>query len=65
MVAVKYFSERLRPHPTREGRTRPVRIRSGWGARLRTFARSSHCPFWEEAAEFNDAIAAFLAGLAS
>jgi non-heme chloroperoxidase len=33
------------------------------GARLQTFAESSHCPFWEESAAFNDAVAAFAAGL--
>lgn len=34
------------------------------GARLRTFPNSSHCPFWEEPADFNAAVAGFLAGLA-
>jgi pimeloyl-ACP methyl ester carboxylesterase len=31
------------------------------GARLQTFAASSHCPFWEEADAFNSAVAAFAA----
>jgi non-heme chloroperoxidase len=30
-------------------------------ARLRTFAASSHCPFWEESEAFNEAVAAFVA----
>jgi non-heme chloroperoxidase len=29
------------------------------GARLQTFASSSHCPFWEESEAFNAAVAAF------
>jgi non-heme chloroperoxidase len=33
------------------------------GARLQTFASSSHCPFWEESGPFNEAVAAFAAGL--
>jgi len=33
------------------------------GARLRTFAASSHCPFWEESDAFNSAVAAFAAEL--
>jgi non-heme chloroperoxidase len=33
------------------------------GARLQTFAASSHCPFWEESGAFNEAVAAFVAGL--
>jgi len=33
------------------------------GARLQTFANSSHCPFWEESGPFNEAVAAFAAGL--
>jgi non-heme chloroperoxidase len=33
------------------------------GARLQTFPASSHCPFWEESGAFNDAVAAFAAGL--
>ncbi len=32
-------------------------------SRLRTFAASSHCPFWEEADAFNEALAAFAADL--
>jgi non-heme chloroperoxidase len=31
------------------------------GARLQTFAGSSHCPFWEESEAFNAAVAAFAA----
>jgi non-heme chloroperoxidase len=31
------------------------------GARLQTFASSSHCPFWEESQAFNDAVASFVA----
>ena len=31
------------------------------GARLQTFPGSSHCPFWEEADAFNQAVAAFAA----
>jgi pimeloyl-ACP methyl ester carboxylesterase len=34
---------------------------AGAGARLQVFARSSHCPFWEEAGAFNAAVAAFAA----
>jgi non-heme chloroperoxidase len=34
------------------------------GARLRTFASSSHCPFWEESEAFNGAVAAFAAEVA-
>jgi non-heme chloroperoxidase len=33
------------------------------GGRLRTFADSSHCPFWEESGAFNDEVAAFVAEL--
>ena len=33
------------------------------GGRLRTFPASSHCPFWEESAAFNDAVADFIAEL--
>jgi non-heme chloroperoxidase len=33
------------------------------GARLQTFASSSHCPFWEESGPFNEAVAVFAAGL--
>jgi non-heme chloroperoxidase len=33
------------------------------GARLQTFAESSHCPFWEESEAFNDAVTAFVTGL--
>jgi non-heme chloroperoxidase len=33
------------------------------GSRLQTFPESSHCPFWEESGAFNDAVAAFAAGL--
>jgi pimeloyl-ACP methyl ester carboxylesterase len=33
------------------------------GARLRTFAESSHCPFWEESEAFNEMIAGFAAAL--
>jgi non-heme chloroperoxidase len=29
-------------------------------ARLQTFPNSSHCPFWEEAATFNQAVESFL-----
>jgi non-heme chloroperoxidase len=35
------------------------------GARLQTFANSSHCPFWEESDAFNAAVAAFAAKVAS
>lgn len=31
------------------------------GGRLRTFASSSHCPFWEESQAFNDVVASFVA----
>jgi non-heme chloroperoxidase len=31
------------------------------GSQLTTFAESSHCPFWEEPAKFNTALAAFVA----
>jgi non-heme chloroperoxidase len=34
------------------------------GARLQTFPGSSHCPFWEEADAFNQAVAAFAAEVA-
>jgi non-heme chloroperoxidase len=34
------------------------------GARLQTFASSSHCPFWEESDAFNAAVAAFAAKVA-
>jgi non-heme chloroperoxidase len=34
------------------------------GARLQTFPRASHCPFWEESDAFNSAVAAFLAEVA-
>jgi pimeloyl-ACP methyl ester carboxylesterase len=34
------------------------------GARLQTFAGSSHCPFWEESEAFNSAVAAFAAEVA-
>jgi len=34
------------------------------GARLRTFPNSSHCPFWEEPADFNAVVAGFVGGLA-
>jgi non-heme chloroperoxidase len=33
------------------------------GSVLQTFPASSHCPFWEESEAFNDAVAAFAAGL--
>jgi non-heme chloroperoxidase len=33
------------------------------GARLVTFAESSHCPFWEESGAFNRAVTEFAAGL--
>lgn len=32
-------------------------------AQLRTFAESSHCPFWEESEEFNQAVAEFAGSL--
>jgi non-heme chloroperoxidase len=33
------------------------------GARFQGFANSSHCPFYEEAEAFNDAVGAFAAGV--
>ncbi len=44
----------------RAGEYIAARIR---GARLQTFAHSSHCPFWEESGLFNEAVAGFAAGL--